>query len=1640
MAASYENMKGSIMKLKQRIIAFLLTMVLIFGCLSTSVLAVESFESQSEAEAQSTSAHNHDYANSDIDKNDDGFCDTCVAKQLKTQGNGVISPDALDSYLSADGGNVEFANVLNATDTKFGFTTLNNSENRYVPVTEENGNVYLNLLGKDKAEHTKAAYFDMVTAYSSASKLTSGLASREGKKSAVISLDLKFHGTLNTSLVLFTVMFYSKNIAQNANPTSTSDIEALQTNLIKIDQNGYLEYRDGETGDYVKSEAALSTENFKAVAVHIRPEDGEFGLYDLYVGGEPIEKNIRLLTDSEQQATTWTYTKKDGSEVKSFGAKSLLVGRVRTVCIYSTTSLYRSGKDLTLPTLSIDNPKVYFSEPFIECATHDFKAVKHDHSPDTDEIIATFACHCGATQEVKLPLDTVAAGTCDTCGLKIKEYGKSGIIHPNALSDYIKENEIITSTTITDTSKYGFSSTSDASDRITLAKSGEGENENYYLEFKGKSADHQKANVESETDFSSAARTLYYFNKELTTNSFVISADVKLHCELSKSFPIFYLYSYMTKETEAPASKDDLTETRFALIRASTSGLLQYRNGGTYVSLTDVNPIKDDFTNVSVHVRPGDGDYGLYDLYVDGVLVKKDIVFLSAEENEGMTWTYAGEENSKYPDHIKNGQTVNGAKDYHLSSVAYGTILNGSSQTSYSKNGSVDDTVLSLDNVKLYYSENYIEYVKHTYIKEHRHSEIIEERIDVYECTHCNLVHEIALPLDKDENGFCDGCGEKVGANAAVLARQVLLDDRIGLKLFVKINSVDITNPQNKAFLTIGDKTEEILIKDLNPNYAGLYEFEAKLTSIEMTEDVSIAFEIDGVRGDTYTTSVRDYAQKLIDDSTQTQNTHALAKAMLNYGAYSQKYFANYKNDAGIAEKLANEGLAEADRSVAHVDSEMLSEYEFVEETTAFGAAFTGYSLVLADTISIKIFFRFNDNFTVAVDGQEAVATPSDGEYYVVIKDIFATDLSENHTVTVTSQTDTLSASISVLSCIKVLLDSDESDTFKDLGRAIYLYGLASENYVKNNVITMINLNTEWKYLDDNTDPATGLDSLTDWTEEDFDDSSWKTGIGSFGAKNGKIGTVNGKTPNVLLDMYDDVNAEEKTVYPTYFFRTTVNINNIDLYNTINITTEYDDAIVIFINGKKIVDTRTSTNSETNLYYSGTTGEKSIKIDLNELAPFLKNGKNTIAVELHNNSKTSTDIYFEITDLTLSYRPVIPVVSEYVVLSFGEDETKRNLAWFSNLRDAGEVRLAEASLVKDGVFPSEYRSFNATATPEEYTNGYKLVKKATIDGLEANTRYAYVIAADGVVSEIYYFETGSFDDFEFVFIGDPQLNNQKNAEKWYDTLDKVKNDLNADLLISAGDQVEEKDSTSLFNAFISDVLTDITFAPTVGPGHESPSTLFAEHYNLPNLSTKYGANATSADYWYVYNNTLFMHLNNSDSNANTNGEHVQFMEEAIAANPNVKWKIVVMHYSLYSTAWHAETAGTKYIDALAPAFTECGIDFVLSGHDHVYVRTKVMNGKEISTEDVIENGKVTNPNGTVYICANSSTGTKFYEKSLTDTDFVDYENYEERKSAIKFEVTDTSITMTTYFLDDMSIMDTFTIEKTAQEEALDLAA
>ena len=388
-----------------------------------------------------------------------------------------------------------------------------------------------------------------------------------------------------------------------------------------------------------------------------------------------------------------------------------------------------------------------------------------------------------------------------------------------------------------------------------------------------------------------------------------------------------------------------------------------------------------------------------------------------------------------------------------------------------------------------------------------------------------------------------------------------------------------------------------------------------------------------------------------------------------------------------------------------------------------------------------------------------------------------------------------------------------------------------------------------------------------------------------------------------------------------------------------------------------------------------------------------------------------------------------------VVLTVGADESQRGITWYSASSESGAIAYAPVSEMKDGAFPAVSSSAVSTASPATNKPGY-YSHKATLDDLLPDTDYVYRLSNEGVYSKLYYFSTDPTGTLEFVFVGDPQISTQKHSTAWADTLAKINENFGTALLVSAGDQVTAPDSEEQYGYLLLDGLTGLTFAPTVGPVHDSPSVAFTEHYNLPNVSTEYGANETGANYWYTYGSILFMHLNMSDTAAATNGEHKAFMEETIAANPNAKWKIVIIHNALYSTGSHSdpnykyfESEIGKYRQALAPVLTELGIDIVLSGHDHIYVRSHIMNG-DTPVDYVVENGYINEPNGTLHICASSSTGSKFYDSTVENGYYVAVENAEKRKSAIHFSVTDTSITFNSYFLDDMSVFDSLTIYKT----------
>src|SRR5699024_5850712 len=120
-----------------------------------------------------------------------------------------------------------------------------------------------------------------------------------------------------------------------------------------------------------------------------------------------------------------------------------------------------------------------------------------------------------------------------------------------------------------------------------------------------------------------------------------------------------------------------------------------------------------------------------------------------------------------------------------------------------------------------------------------------------------------------------------------------------------------------------------------------------------------------------------------------------------------------------------------------------------------------------------------------------------------------------------------------------------------------------------------------------------------------------------------------------------------------------------------------------------------------NLYYSGhgqgAPEEHEISLSAEECQEYLNEGENVIAVELHNDRETSSDIYFEFVSLNANRNEVFETEQKSVILTIGSDETSRNLTWYANVEEAGSVQWAKRSDMQDGLFPAQYSEAAATS-------------------------------------------------------------------------------------------------------------------------------------------------------------------------------------------------------------------------------------------------------------------------------------------------------------------------------------------------------
>lgn len=166
---------------------------------------------------------------------------------------------------------------------------------------------------------------------------------------------------------------------------------------------------------------------------------------------------------------------------------------------------------------------------------------------------------------------------------------------------------------------------------------------------------------------------------------------------------------------------------------------------------------------------------------------------------------------------------------------------------------------------------------------------------------------------------------------------------------------------------------------------------------------------------------------------------------------------------------------------------------------------------------------------------------------------------------------------------------------------------------------SVIDSKSQWRYYYNNDMPA------KDWMSTKYDDAAWSEGTGLFG-----YGTSN--TYTTALDYGDDASAK----YVTAYFRTNFTLDKADQYSKLTASLTYDDGVVVYVNGKEvkrlnIADTTVDNNVLATTYVNDATAT----FDIND--SLLVDGDNIIAVEVHQNSVSSSDMTFSMTINGIGY-------------------------------------------------------------------------------------------------------------------------------------------------------------------------------------------------------------------------------------------------------------------------------------------------------------------------------------------------------------------------------------------------------------------
>lgn len=172
--------------------------------------------------------------------------------------------------------------------------------------------------------------------------------------------------------------------------------------------------------------------------------------------------------------------------------------------------------------------------------------------------------------------------------------------------------------------------------------------------------------------------------------------------------------------------------------------------------------------------------------------------------------------------------------------------------------------------------------------------------------------------------------------------------------------------------------------------------------------------------------------------------------------------------------------------------------------------------------------------------------------------------------------------------------------------------GLGRDYRLVETIIPLVAVDDEWRFEDTDTDFA------AEWRDPQFDDGDWARGRGVLGRET---------SPDDLPeDLLTEVDYEEGI--PTYYFRKTFNFAGEPSRASLRMRTIIDDGAVFYLNGQELYRLRMDDPVSHSSFANDNVGNADYEGPFLLAGEALRDGENILAVEVHQDDDSSSDIVF----------------------------------------------------------------------------------------------------------------------------------------------------------------------------------------------------------------------------------------------------------------------------------------------------------------------------------------------------------------------------------------------------------------------------